>query len=205
MDSRPQRFRNDAWAHFVAIARRKGAAVYTALQRQYTATAASVNRWSATLDGRSQRIEQWTAWAALICAGLAGLVLAALTFIAHQACYGMSNAHPVCHSVTGDTFIGIAQTTLVILVTVLAFYLAAAFATRWQARTRHSDARVTAYMALVTSAVTILAFTLPAAGGSGFFFIPAMLLLVVSCGAGLPALLQANRDPARNDPDEKPR
>lgn len=207
MDSRPHRFRNDAWPQYVAAARRKSAATYTALQRRYVTLAASYNRWAATLDGRYQRVEQITAWAAVICAGLAGLVLSALTFIGHEACYGMSNAHPVCTGITADNFLGVAQTTGVILVTVLTFYVAAAFATRWQAHTRHPDARGVAYMAVVTSAITILAFTLPAGGGSGFFFIPAMLLLIVTTVAGLPALLHANRDPSRNDldEDEKPR
>jgi cation transport ATPase len=157
---------------------------------------------SSTRYQQYERIEKWTAYGAVVFAALAGVILSIFTFVAHQACYGMSNAHPVCHAVTGDNFIGIAQTTLVILITVLTFYVAAAFAARWQTRTRHSDARVTAYMALVTSAITILAFTLPAAGGAGFFFLPAMLLLVVSSGFGLPALLQANRDPNRNDPDD---
>ena len=202
MDTRPHRFRTDAWVSYLTAARRKGMLVLLALRRRYTAAASSLSRWSATRDDRYQRIQQQSAWGALILAALAGLALTILTFVAHQACYGMSNAHPVCHAVTGDNFIGIAQTTLVILITVLTFYVAAAFAVRWQTRTRHSDARVTAYMALVTSAITILAFTLPAAGGAGFFFLPAMLLLVVSTGFGLPALLQANRDPARNDPDD---
>jgi hypothetical protein len=204
VDSRPHRYPNAPRSPYVAAARRRAAAVYDALQRRYAALAASYARWVATVNGRRyQRIEQWSAWAAVILAGLAGLALAALTFIGHEACYGMSNAHPVCTAITADTFIGVAQTTGVILVTVLTFYLAAAFATRWQARTRHPDARGVAYMAVVTSAVTILAFTLPAGGGSGFFFIPAMLLLIVSCVAGLPALLQANHDPARNDPDDE--
>jgi cation transport ATPase len=149
------------------------------------------------------RIERWTAYGAVVLAVLAGLFLAILTFVAHQACYGMSNAHPVCHTVTGGNLLGTVQTTLVILATVLALYVGAAFAARWQTRTRHKDARSTAYMALVTCAVTILAFTLPAAGGSGFFFLPAMLLLLASAGAGLPAMLQANRDPARNDPEDE--
>lgn len=202
MDSRPHRSTEDA-ASVLAAARRRGSVYLAALRRRYVALAASYTRWVATVNGeRYQHTEQWTAWAAAILAGLAGIVLAILTFVAHEACYGMSNAHPVCTSVTGDNFLGVAQTTGVILVTVLTFYLAGAFATRWQARTRHSDARSVAYMALVTSTITILAFTLPALGGSGFFFLPAMLVLIVSCCVGLPALLQANHDPLRNDPDD---
>ncbi len=201
MDTRPHR--SAATFSPYLAARRIAAEAYRAVQRLYTILAAAFNRWSARLDDRYQRIEQVSAWAAAICAALAGLALAILTFVAHEACYGMSNAHPVCTAITADNFLGVAQTTGVILVTVLTFYVAAAFATRWQARTRHSDARVTAYMALVTSAITILAFTLPAGGGSGFFFLPAMLLLIVATGAGLPALIHANQDPSRNDPDDE--
>jgi len=204
VDTRPHRVSGDSRSPDRAPVRQRAASLYNALQRRYLILAAAYERWVATVNGaRYQRIEQVSAWAALVCAGLAGIALAIVTFIAREACYGMSNAHPVCTAITADTFLGVAQATGVILVTVLTFYVAAAFATRWQARTRRSDARDVAYLSLITAAVTILAFTLPALGGSGFFFIPAMLLLIAASISGLPALLQANRDPSRNDPDDE--
>src|SRR5258708_27809511 len=50
---------------------------------------------------RYARIQRWTAYGAVALAVLAGLFLAILTFVAHQACSGMSHAPPVCHTVPG--------------------------------------------------------------------------------------------------------
>ena len=73
-----------------------------------------------------------------------------------------------------------------------------ALAARWQGRTRQSDARVTAYMALVTCSVTVLAMTGAAFYGVGFFFMPSTLLTVVAAVAGLVALLQSPKDAEGN-------
>lgn len=145
---------------------------------------------------RINQIEIGLALAALLIALIASLYLAITTFAAHETCYGISANKILCHPLSGNTLAQTAARIVLVLSIVLVLYAAGVAAAWWQARTRQSDARWTAFMALVTCALTVLAITLPALEGVGVFFLPSSLLLLVAAAVGLPALLQANRSDA---------
>jgi asparagine N-glycosylation enzyme membrane subunit Stt3 len=151
---------------------------------------------------RNTRIEWWASLAGLALAVVASVFLVATNIVAKENCYGLSAGKLQCQTLTAENAGPTAARITVVLSTVLFLYVAGLLAARWQARTRKKDARVTAYMLLVTCAVTTLALVLPTIQGTGFYFLPSSLLLLVATGFGLPALLGANRDPARNDPEE---
>ena len=142
---------------------------------------------------RINQVEVGVALAALLVALIAGIYLVITTFAEHETCYGISASKILCHPLTGDTLASTSARIAIILSIVVVLYAAGAAAAWWQARASQSDARSTAYMALVTCAVTALAITLSALGGVGIYFLPSTLLLVVAALAGLPALLQAKR------------
>jgi hypothetical protein len=146
------------------------------------------------LVNRYARIELYTASASVVLAVLAGLYLVITTFAENETCYGISGTKIECHALTGANAAATATRLVTVLSMVLVLYALAALAARWQGRTRQSDARVTAYMALVTCSVTVLAMTGVAFYGVGFFFMPSTLLIVVATFSGLVALLQAPRD-----------
>ncbi len=152
---------------------------------------------------RLSRIELGMALAALGLALAAGIYLIVTTFAENEACYGISARKIVCHPLTPDTAAQTATRIAVALSTVLALYVAATLAAWWQSRTRDASARVTAYMVLVVSAITVLALTLPAIEGVGFFFIPGTAVLIVATAIGLAALLSANRRPAGTDQEAR--
>ena len=143
---------------------------------------------------RYARIELYTASASVVLALLAGLYLVITTFAENETCYGISGAKIECHAITSANTAATVARLVTVLSMVLVLYALAALAARWQGRTRQSDARVTAYMALVTCSVTVLAMTGAAFYGVGFFFMPSTLLIVVAAIFGLFALLQAPRD-----------
>lgn len=142
---------------------------------------------------RLYQVELGVALASVVVALIASIYLAITTFAAHETCYGISASKILCHPITGDTLAQTSARIALVLSIVLVLYAAGAAAAWGQSRARHSDARTTAYMALVTCAVTVLAITLPALEGVGIFFLPASVLLLVAALVGLPALLQANR------------
>lgn len=150
---------------------------------------------------RINQVEVGFALAALLVALIAGIYLVVTTFAEHETCYGISASKILCHPLTGDTLAQTSARIAIILSIVIVLYAAGAAAAWWQSRTRQSDARSTAYMALLTSALTLLAITLPALEGVGIFFLPSSLLLLVAAIIGLPALLQAKRlDAPRSTP-----
>ncbi len=154
---------------------------------------------------RINQIELGVALASLVVAIIAGIYLAVTTFAAHETCYGISASKILCHPITSDTLAQTSARIALVLSIVLALYVAGAAAALGQARARHSDARVSAYMALVTCAVTVLAINLAALEGVGVFFLPSSLLLIVAALIGLPALLQANSlDATRSHPTSPP-
>lgn len=142
---------------------------------------------------RINQIQLGVALASLVVTLIASVYLAITTFAAHETCYGISASKILCHPITGDTLAQTSARIALVLSIVLVLYVAGAAAAWGQARARHSDARTSAYMALVTCAVTVLAITLPALEGVGVFFLPSSLLLIIAALIGLPALLQANR------------
>jgi len=142
---------------------------------------------------RYARVELYTAIASVVLAVLAGLYLVITTFAENETCYGISGAKIECHTLSGANVAPTAARLVTVLSTVLVLYALAALAARWQGHTRQADARVTAYMALVTCSVTVLAMTWAAFYGVGFFFMPSTLLIVVATISGLVALLQASK------------
>ena len=145
---------------------------------------------------RYARIELYSASASVILAVLAGIYLVITTFAQNETCYGINGAKIECHAISGANAAQTAGRLVTILSMVLVLYTFAALAARWQGHTRYSDARVTAYMALVTCSVTVLAMTWAAFYGVGFFFLPSTLLIVIATISGLIALLQAPKDAA---------
>jgi hypothetical protein len=140
---------------------------------------------------RYARIEFYTACASVVLALLAGLYLVITTFAGNETCYGISGTKIECHAITSANATATIARLVTVLSMVLVLYALAALAARWQGRTHQSDARMTAYMALVTCSVTVLAMTGAAFYGPGFFFMPSTLLVVVATISGLIALLQA--------------
>jgi hypothetical protein len=145
---------------------------------------------------RYARIELYSASTSVILAVLAGIYLVITTFAQNETCYGINGAKIECHAISGANAAQTAGRLVTILSMVLVLYTFAALAARWQGHTRFSDARVTAYMALVTCSVTVLAMTWAAFYGVGFFFLPSTLLIVIATISGLIALLQAPKDAA---------
>ena len=137
------------------------------------------------------RIESYTSIASVVLAMIAGLYLVITTFAENETCYGISGTKIECHALTGANAAQTAARLVTILSMVLVLYVFAALAAFWQGRTHQSDARVTAYMALVTCSVTVLAMTWAAFYGVGFFFLPSTILILAATISGLFALLQA--------------
>ncbi|HEX6797912.1 MAG TPA: hypothetical protein VF116_09400 [Ktedonobacterales bacterium] len=143
------------------------------------------------------RIELVLALAALALALIAGLFLAVTTFAQHETCYGISADNIKCHPITGNNVGDTVVRVVFILSIVLALYVAGALAAWGQGRAVKPDSRLTAYMALLTCALTNLGVTLPAISGVGFFFVPATIVLLLAPVAGLPPLIETYRAAAR--------
>ena len=142
-------------------------------------------------------IELLTAAAALGLALIASVYLAVMTYGQGEACYGMVAGKVLCKKLapgSQDLAQAAARTALVLSI-VIVLYAVGMAAAWWQNRTAASDARTTAYMIVVTSAITLLAITLPALGGPGFYFLPSTLLTVVAAVVGLLHLLRARQAP----------
>lgn len=150
---------------------------------------ASVNRYA--------RIELITAIVSLALAIGAGIYLAYMTFSQNEACYGISNRKIVCQHLTpGSLDAAEAGGRLfVVLSIVLALYAGGVLGAWWQGRTQDPSARTTAYLVLVTCAVTVIGMTLPAISGTGFFFLPGMAVLVIAAIVGLFARLSQREAP----------
>jgi hypothetical protein len=154
------------------------------------------NKEELGLVNRYARIELYSASASVILAVLAGVYLVITTFAQNETCYGINGAKIECHPISGTNAAETAGRLVTVLTMVLVLYALAALAARWQGRTRFSDARVTAYMALVTCTITVVAMTWAAFEGVGFFFLPSTFLMAVATVSGLIALLQAPKDAA---------
>lgn len=140
---------------------------------------------------RYLRIELGTTIAALVLAIGAGIYLAYTTFTESEVCYGISNRKIICqHLEPGSLEAAQAGGRLfVVLSIVLSLYAASVLSAWWQGRAQDPSARTTAYLVLVTCATTVVGITLPAISGTGFFFLPSMLVLVVATIVGLFARL----------------
>lgn len=143
-------------------------------------------------------IEFLTAALALALALVAGVYLAVMTYGQSEACYGMVSGKILCKKLapgSQDLAQAAARTALVLSIVIVLYAIGAA-AAWWQNRTAAPDARSTAYMILVTSAITLMAITLPALGGPGFYFVPSTLLTAIAAVVGLFQLLRARQTPA---------
>lgn len=143
------------------------------------------------------RIELALTLAALALALIAGIFLTVTTLAQHETCYGISADKIVCHPITANNVGGTLARLALVLSIVLALYVAGALAAWGQGRAVKPDSRLTAYMALLTCAVTNLGVTLPALNGVGFFFVPATIVLLLAPIAGLPPLIETYRAAAR--------
>lgn len=140
---------------------------------------------------RYLRIEIGTSIAALALAMGAGIYLAYTTFTENEVCYGISNRKIICQHLTPGS-LEAAQAggrLFVVLSIVLSLYAASVLGVWWQRRAQDPSARTTAYLVLVTCTVTVIGMTLPAISGTGFFFLPSMIVLIVSAIVGLFAWL----------------
>ncbi|MGO8951258.1 MAG: hypothetical protein ACLQUY_27105 [Ktedonobacterales bacterium] len=148
---------------------------------------------------RYGRIELYTAIASAVLAVVAGAYLVITTFAENETCYGISGVKIECHTINTSNAAATVGRLVTVLSMVLVLYAFGALAALWQGHTRQSDARVTAYMALVTCSLTVLAMTWAALYGVGFFFLPSTMLIVIATISGLIALLQAPKDAANVD------
>lgn len=142
---------------------------------------------------RTHRIELGTALVALALALAAGIYLTATTFAAHETCYGISNTRIQCHPLTTDAVGPTVARLVVSLSIVMILYVGGALGAWWQTRASAPDARSTAFGLLGTCAVTVLALTVSAIDGVGFFFVPSAVVLTLAGIAGLFALLKSRK------------
>lgn len=151
--------------------------------------------------GRYGLMEFLTAAVALALALIVGVYLAVMTYGQGEACYGMVSGKVLCKKLApgSQDLVQAAGRTALVLSVVIVLYGIVVAAAWWQNRTVAADARSTAYMILVTCAVTLLAITLPALGGPGFYFVPSTLLTLVAAVAGLFQLLRARQAPAAQE------
>jgi hypothetical protein len=149
---------------------------------------------------RTARIEIGTVLAAFVLAIAAGLYLVITTFVANETCYGISNAKIVCHPLTGVDLAQTGARMVIVLSTVWALFLGSLGAAWWQSRASEPGARSTAYLVLVTCAVTVVSITIPAISGVGFFFVPSTLVLSAAAIIGLVAWWRGqSASPAKAD------
>ncbi|HKV84937.1 MAG TPA: hypothetical protein VJN88_10300 [Ktedonobacterales bacterium] len=140
-------------------------------------------------------IEFLTTVVALALSLVAAIYLAVMTYGQSEACYGMVSGKLLCKKLapgSQDLAQAAARTSLVLSI-VIVLYAVGVAAAWWQNRATAPDARTTAYMIVVTSAVTVFAITLPAVGGPGFYFIPSTLLTMGAAVVGLFHVLRMRR------------
>lgn len=140
---------------------------------------------------RYLRIEIGASIAALALAMGAGIYLAYTTLTESEVCYGISNRKIICQHLTPGS-LEAAQAggrLFVVLSIVLSLYAASVLSVWWQRRAQDPSARTTAYLVLVTCTVTVIGMTLPAISGTGFFFLPSMIVLIASAIIGFFAWL----------------
>jgi hypothetical protein len=158
-------------------------------------------RWLSQVSGlgrvsRVGRIEIGLALAALAVALVTSLALTVSIFAERQACYGVRLFKNPCVPVTP----GVALRLTFVLLVVLALYAGALLAAWGQHRAQEPSARTTALMAMLTCAILLLAMTLSALDGPGFYLLPSLALLVVAVVVGIIAQVHGQpRAQSRNE------
>jgi magnesium-transporting ATPase (P-type) len=114
-------------------------------------------------------------------------------FGAHEICYGVSNQALLCKPVAPSSveFAQQSARVMFVLSTVLVLFLVALLAAWWQHHTKEPSNRSVACGVLVTSTFLIVAMTVPAIAGAGFFLVPATVLMTVAAVLGLVSLLRS--------------
>ena len=119
------------------------------------------------------RIELYAALAALGLAVIAGVYLTFTTMVEKEACYGISGAKVVCQPLTGANAVEQSAACLSSSPSSSPCTPPARPPPRRQAAPQAPDARLTAYMILLTCALTVFGITFPAISGVGFSSCPA--------------------------------
>ncbi|MGE5334094.1 MAG: hypothetical protein ACM3N4_05285 [Nitrososphaerota archaeon] len=119
-------------------------------------------------------------------------------FDAHEICYGVSNRAILCKPVAPTSLEFAQQSARIVFVlsTVIVLFLAATLAAWWQHHTKEPSNRSVASGVLVTCAFLIVAITIPAISGAGFYLAPATILMVAAAVLSLVSLLRGWRGAA---------
>lgn len=123
---------------------------------------------------------------------LASAYLLISLFGAHEICYGVSNQTMLCKPIAPSSLEFAQQSARVafVLSTVIVLFLAATLSAWWQHHTPEPSNRSVACGALVTCALLIIAITIPAISGAGFYLAPATILISASAALGLFILIR---------------
>jgi hypothetical protein len=116
-------------------------------------------------------------------------------FGAHEICYGVSNQAMLCKPVAPSSVEFAQQSARVVFVlsTVIVLYLAATLAAWWQHHTKEPSNRSVASGVQVTCAFLIVAMTVPAISGAGFYLAPATILIALAAMLSLITLIRGGR------------
>ena len=113
-------------------------------------------------------------------------------FDAHEICYGVTSRALLCRPIAPSSLEFTQQSARVafVLSTVIVLFLASALAAWWQHHTKEPSNRSVACGLLVPCAFLIVAITVPAISGAGFYLAPATLLMAAAAVLGLVSLLR---------------
>lgn len=130
----------------------------------------------------------------VLCLVASGYLLISL-FGAHEICYGVSNQAMLCKPVAPSSVEFAQQSARVVFVlsTVIVLYLAATLAAWWQHHTKEPSNRSVASGVQVTCAFLIVAMTVPAISGAGFYLAPATILIALAAILSLVTLIRGGR------------
>ena len=148
--------------------------------------------------GAIARIEIILAFVAFALSLVASGYLLISLFDAHELCYGVSNRAPLCKPIAPSSLEFAQQSARIVFVlsTVIVLFLAAALSAWWQHRTKEPSNRSVAVGVLVTCAFLIVAITIPAISGAGFYLAPATILMVAAAVLSIVSLLRGWRGAA---------
>ena len=142
--------------------------------------------------GAIARIEIILAFVSLALSFVASGYLLFSLFDAHEICYGVTSRALLCRPIAPSSLEFAQQSARVafVLSTVIVLFLASALAAWWQHHTKEPSNRSVACGLLVTCAFLIVAITVPAISGAGFYLAPATLLMAAAAILGLVSLLR---------------
>ena len=133
------------------------------------------------------RVQTILALVSFVLCVLASAYLLISLFGAHEICYGVSNQAVLCKPIAPSSLEFAQQSARVafVLSTVIVLFLAATLSAWWQHHTAEPSNRSVACGVLVTCAFLIVAITVPAIGGAGFYLAPATILISIAAVLGL--------------------